>query len=233
MQVGFFVSGTENPRVRSISPTPPCVSSCPGLKNLAKLQLADSSRVLHKVFYPIKVDMKHFIMSALCAIMLASSPAMAGTPVLGAEIGVTTVEQLRQALSKNTQVQDQGLNRYSGGQMLRTDGASYEIEGLSEVLYIFDTHGKLAGVLMEMEKSRFASVYQFIGQKYKVSSERRPFVGDQYARFKSSDATIEIDAPHLSFKMEVRYLRNDLLQRFNADSAKEKAAKKKSEAQKF
>jgi hypothetical protein len=177
--------------------------------------------------------MKHFIMVASCAIILASSSATAGTQVLGAEIGVTTSEQLRQALSKNTQVQDRGLNKYSGGQMLRTDGASYEIEGLLGVMYIFDTQGKLAGVIMEMEKGRFASVYQFLRQKYKVSSERRPFVGNQYARFNPADAIIELDAPHLSFEMEVRYLRNDLMKKFNADSAKEEAAKRKSEAEKF
>ena len=117
--------------------------------------------------------------------------------------------------------------------MLRTDGASYEIEGLLGVMYIFDTQGKLAGVIMEMEKGRFASVYQFLRQKYKVSSERRPFVGNQYARFNPADAIIELDAPHLSFEMEVRYLRNDLMKKFNADSAKEEAAKRKSEAEKF
>lgn len=177
--------------------------------------------------------MKYSIKSALCSIMLASSSAIAGTQVLGAEIGVTTVEQLRQALSKNTQVQNHGVNRYSGGHMLRTDGASYEIDGLSEVVYIFDTHGKLAGVIMKMDKGRFASIYQFLRQKYKLRSEQRPFIGNQYARFNSSDVAIELDAPHLSFTMEVRYIRNDLLQRFNADSAKEEAAKEKSEAQKF
>ncbi|MYN41615.1 hypothetical protein GTP55_19825 [Duganella sp. FT109W] len=127
--------------------------------------------------------MKHFIMFVSCAIILANSSATAGTQVLGAEIGVTTGEQLRKALSKNTQVQDGGLNKYSGGQMLSTDGASYEIEGLLGVVYIFDTQGKLAGVIMEMEKSRFASVYQFLKQKYTVSSERRPFVGNQIRAF--------------------------------------------------
>jgi hypothetical protein len=37
----------------------------------------------------------------------------------------------------------------------------------------------------------------------------------------------------MSFQMEVRYLRGDLLQKFNSQSQAETAAKKKSEASKF
>lgn len=177
--------------------------------------------------------MPHFILPAFLAIVFASPSAIAGTQVLGAEIGVTTSEQLRRTLSSNTAIQDRGVNQYSGGRMLATDGSSYDIQGLSAVLYIFDAQGKLAGVIMDMDKERFASIYQLLRQKYKVRSERRPFVGDQYARFKPADATIELDAPHLSFTMKVRYLRNDLLQKFNADISEEEAEKKKSEAEKF
>ncbi|MDI3295329.1 hypothetical protein [Janthinobacterium tructae] len=177
--------------------------------------------------------MKHFIVLAFSVIVLTCPSAIAGTQVLGAEIGVTTSEQLRKALSRNTKIRDRGVNQYSGGQMLATDGSSYDIQGLSEVVYIFDAQGKLAGVIMDMDKNRFSSIYQLLRKKYKVRSEKRPFVGDQYALFKPADATIELDAPHLSFTMEVRYLRNDLLQKFNADTAAEEAAKKKTEAEKF
>jgi hypothetical protein len=166
---------------------------------------------------------------ALCATTLAH----AGTQVLGFEIGVTTVEQLKQDLSKRTKYQVLGPNKYSGGDMIKTDGAAYEIEALTSVLYIFDDQKKLAGVIMDMGKHRFDSIFQFLSSKYKVVSQQRPFVGNQFARFRPADSIIEIDAPHLGFNMEVRYIRNDLMQRFNAQSESEAAAKKKSEAAKF
>ena len=86
---------------------------------------------------------------------------------------------------------------------------------------------------MDMGKHRFDAIFQFLNSKYKVVAQQRPFVGNQYARFKPSDAFIEIDAPHMGFEMEVRYIRNDLMQKFNAQSETEAATKKKSEASKF
>ena len=159
--------------------------------------------------------------------------AHAGTQVLGFEIGSTTVDQLRQELSKRTKLETSGTNKYSGGEMFSTTGASYDIQGLSRVLYIFDEQKKLAGVVMDMDKQRFDAVFQFLSSKYKAVAQQRPFVVNQYARFRPSDAVVELDAPHLSFNMEVRYIRNDLMQKFNAQSEADAAAKKKAEASKF
>ncbi|OEZ63639.1 MULTISPECIES: hypothetical protein [unclassified Duganella] len=178
--------------------------------------------------------MKHFIQSVLAAFALtASISAHAGTQALGFEIGVSSSDQVRSALVKQTKVLDAGANKFTGGAMLKTDGSSYEIEGLNEVLYIFDDQKKLAGMILGMDKGRFDSVFQAISGKYKVSSQQRPFVGNQFARFKTQDAVIEMDAPHLGFVMEVRYIRNDLMQKFNSQTAVEAEAKKKREAAKF
>jgi hypothetical protein len=170
----------------------------------------------------------------LAAIVLAACGiAYAGTPVLGFEVGVSTFDQVSSTLAKKTKVVDSGVSKFSNGPMVKTDGTSYEIDGLNEVLYIFDEQKKLMGVVMDMNKARFDSIFQFLSGKYKVAAQERPFVGNQFARFKTPDTVIEIDAPHLSFQMEVRYLRNDLLQKFNAQSQADAAAKKKSEAAKF
>jgi hypothetical protein len=174
------------------------------------------------------------LVSILAATVLAiTNFAYAGTPVLGFEVGVSTVTQVSATLSKKTKVFDNGSNKFSNGPMVKTDGTSYEIDGLNEVLYIFDDQKKLMGVVMDMDKARFDNIFQFLSGKYKVTAQQRPFVGNQYARFKTTDSVIEIDAPHMSFQMEVRYLRNDLLQKFNAQSKSEAAAKKKSESEKF
>ena len=76
-------------------------------------------------------------------------------------------------------------------------------------------------------------IYELLSGKYKVLSQQRPFVGDQFARFESPGGIIELDAPHMSFEMDVRYLRSDLVQKFKDQSEVERQAKKKSEASKF
>jgi hypothetical protein len=177
--------------------------------------------------------MKILAQLTLLVTVFTFAEAHAGTQALGFEISVSTVDQVKASLAKQTKVEDVGINKFSGGPMLTTTGTAYEIEGLNEVTYIFDEQKKLAGVLMDMSKTRFDSVYQALAGKYKVASQQRPFVGNQYARFKTQDAVIEIDAPHLSFQMAVRYIRNDLMQKFNSKTTAENEAKKKSESAKF
>lgn len=174
-----------------------------------------------------------FRYAMVCIAIAFAGSAFAGTQVLGFEIGSSSVEQVRAELMKKTKVKDAGANKYSGGAMLETDGSSYEITGLNDVLYIFDSQRKLMAVIMNMNKAQFDQIYEYISAKYKLVSEQRPFVGNQYARFNSPDSVIEIDAPHLSFEMEVRYIRKDLMEKYNAGSRAEEAAKKKAEATKF
>lgn len=178
--------------------------------------------------------MKRWLARALVAVgLMGAGWVHAGTQALGVEIGVSTADQVRTALSKQGRVTDNGINKYSGGPMFKTDGSAYDIEGLNEVLYIFDGQKKLAGLVMNMDKARFDAVFKALQAKYKVASQQRPFVGNQYARFKAPDALIEMDAPHLGFVLEVRYIRNDLMQSYSAQSTAEAEAKKKREAAQF
>lgn len=177
--------------------------------------------------------MKKSIQILLTITVLTCSLVHAGTAMLGFDMGVSTLEQVKATLGKQTRVQDGGTNKYSNGAMLKTDGDGYDIEGLNEVVYVFDEQKKLAGVLMDMDKSRFTAVYQALSAKYKVAAQQRPFVGNQYARFKTPDAVIEVTAPHMSFQMSVNYLRNDLNQKFNTQSASEAETKTKRESAKF
>ncbi len=177
--------------------------------------------------------MKNLAQLILVATIFVCSASHAGTQALGFEIGVSSIDQVKSALAKQTKVNDVGTNKFTTGPMLKTDGTSYEIEGLNEVLYIFDDQKKLAAVIMDMNKAKFDSVFQALSGKYKVSSQQRPFVGNQFARFKTQDSVIEMDAPHLGFQMDVRYIRNDLMQKFNSQSAAEAETKKKREAAKF
>lgn len=171
--------------------------------------------------------------SILLSSMLFSSSCFAGVKVLGFELGTSELNQVNSTLTNQTKVTNTGKNKYSHGQMLQTDGTGYSIEGLNSVLYIFDTDNKLSAVILDMDKYKFNDVYSAVASKYKVVSQKRPFVGDQYAKFKDKNATIEIDAPHMSFEMGVRYMQDNFLKSYNEISQAERLAKKTKENSQF
>lgn len=174
-----------------------------------------------------------FIKLLLLGTVFLPALSFAQIQVLGFEVGTSTLQQVKAQLATQTKIQDAGTNKFTGGAQFKTDGGGYDIETLSEVFYIFDKDQQLAGVLMDMGKSRFDEVFNFLSGKYKVTAKQRPFVGDMFARFKAKGVIIELDAPHLGFGMQARYIRDDLYQQFNTQSAQEMQQKKASEKSKF
>ena len=177
--------------------------------------------------------MKSLPLAVLCAAVLHAAPAFAGAQVLGFEIGATTVDQVRAKLDVGTPTKDLPINKYSKGPMIETRGETNQIEGLSDVLYIFDPKGLLCAVVLTIDKSRVDFVLRSLAAKYKLVRSIRPFVGDQYALFTAPDTTIEVDAPHMSFEMEVRYFRPDFLKAYKSQSHAEEAAKRRREGSQF
>lgn len=159
--------------------------------------------------------------------------ALAQVQVLGFEIGSSTARQVKAAVGRHAKVRDAGTNKYTGGPQFKTDGSGYDIDSLSEVFYIFDKDEKLAGVLMTMSKSRFDEIVEVLASKHKLTQKMRPFVGDMSAAFSAKGVRIEIDAPHLSFDMHLRYIRDDLYRQFRTQSAQEEQEKKRTEQTKF
>lgn len=175
----------------------------------------------------------HFIKLLLLVVALVPTLAFAQVQVVGFEIGVSTMSQVKSQLAKQAKVQDAGTNKFTGGPQFKTDGGGYDIESLTEVFYIFDKDQKLAAVMMNMSKDRFDEIFKFLAGKYKTTAKQRPFVGDMSARFKAKGVTIELVAPHLGFDMQANYIRDDLFQQFNAQTAQETQQKKATEKSKF
>jgi hypothetical protein len=164
--------------------------------------------------------------------------AAPGAAPLGMEIGVATLEQVKKDIGSRTMLSELGTNAYSGGPMLKGDGEGLEIDGLSEILLIFDKTNKLAGVVMTLPKGgiRSDNVHKLVGmlgEKYKTVKRNIPHVGNAYARFKQGASTIEVDAPHMSFTMEVRYLSDALLASFNQRSQQERTEKQQKQKSQF
>lgn len=178
--------------------------------------------------------MKLTLLRFLFALVLffAGSASAANVAPLGLELGVATQDQVRRALS-TSQLEDIGINAYSDGVMLKSDGANLGIEGLNTITFIFDDKKRLAGVLMNMGKHKFDEVHGHLAKKYRVRDKNIPFVGNSYVRYSQGASIVELDAPHLSFEMEVRYLTNELVSRFKSRSQENEKRRKATQSEKF
>lgn len=115
------------------------------------------------------------------------------------------------------------------------DGAVWElkrseipIEGIKKAEVIFQgDHVK--GVWLVVEKHRFNYFFDALKSKYKLIKKDVPFVGNQYARFEKDDVLIWIDAPHMSFNMDVVYMDKKYKKELDAYSNKMKQEKKNRE----
>jgi hypothetical protein len=57
--------------------------------------------------------------------------------------------------------------------------------------------------------------------------------GDNFVRFHEGGVTIDIDAPDISFSMDVRYLDDGLLRAYDRDSARDAQKRGKEEESQF
>ena len=168
--------------------------------------------------------------------------AQAGTKVINVELGVSTIEQVRKEAASAGRIQNAGTSTWSKGPILQVNNPDLGIDGVTSVQYIFDAAGKLAAVIMTMpstrgmgdlEKRRFDEVASLLAEKYKLAKKVRPRVGGRYAKFTAPDTVIEIDAPHLSFDMEVRYMTDSFLKAFNSGVSTNAAEQRSTEKSKF
>lgn len=157
--------------------------------------------------------------------LLNCSIAFANPSVFGLTIGGATIEQMKEKYA----VKHTGENAYSHGSMYSIDASQIPLEGLEEVLAIFDTENKLVAVVSTVNKKRYDYLKDALGKKYTYVNGQNPFVGDKSARFKDGDTIIILDAPHMSFKMSMIYTLNSFYNKFMNDSAEQKEQKAQAE----
>lgn len=159
-------------------------------------------------------------------LLLISNCVFANPTVFGLTIGETTVEQLKDKYS----VTHSGINKYSLGDMYQISRNQIQFNGISDVTAIFDSSNKLVAVLTELPKNKFEYLNEALGNKYRLVSQKIPFVGNKSATYKDGDTEITLSAPHMSFKLTMNYIHNDLLRAFNSQSEKEQQKKKQQES---
>lgn len=137
-------------------------------------------------------------------------------------IGITINQDTKEDIEKNYIIENKD------GAVWGLKRSEIPIEGIKKAEVIFqDDHVK--GVWLVVEKHRFNYFFDALKSKYKLIKKDTPFVGNQYARFEKEDVLIWIDAPHMSFNMDVVYMDKKYKKELDAYRNKMKQEKKNRE----
>ncbi|WP_256856052.1 hypothetical protein [Rodentibacter ratti] len=170
---------------------------------------------------------------ALTLLFTFSAPAFSDPTVFKMELGKTTEQEVKEMYS----LEQDGINSYSDGNQYYINTREIDFDGLKSTLVIFDKQGILVGVLSTLSESdpmkhgTFSHLYKILNNKYKLVKKERPFVGDQFAKFKDGNTEITLNAPHMgNFEIRLDYIRNNLLENYKKRNAKDKKAKIENDA---
>jgi hypothetical protein len=153
-----------------------------------------------------------------CVLLADPSP-------FGLEIRKVTIEEAKAKYS----IEYTGVNEWNNGEMYTIDSKDLEFEGLESVTLIFGEDQKLQAVLTTLSKDRFDALFASLKKKYKLISSSIPFVGDASAKFTNGNTEISLNAPHMSFEMEMNYMDKCFIQKYKNKSSKKKQLKTSSE----
>lgn len=162
----------------------------------------------------------------LIVTLIFSSVLYANPAPFELEINKTT---LKDVSDKYTLIQD-GINYYSEGPMYFIQNGELSIDGLKKVKLIFSKKDNiLLCVYATFDKNKFDSLYKNLSKKYTLINKKLPFVGDQYAKYKNDQTTIELIAPHLSFELSLTYISNEFNKKIEEMKNQDKEQKNKKE----
>ncbi|MEY0304321.1 hypothetical protein AB7W11_20680 [Providencia manganoxydans] len=114
-------------------------------------------------------------------------------------IGITINQDTKNDIEKNYIIDNKD------GEVWELKPTEIPIEGIKKVEVIFQ-NDHVKGVWLVVEKHRFNYFFDALKSKYKLIKKDIPLVGNKYARFEKENVTIWIDAPHMSFNMDVVYM---------------------------
>ncbi len=141
---------------------------------------------------------------------------------LGFKLGKTMLSEVKKT---DKEMKKTGISEWTGGEIYKSDGKVYEIEGLEEVLYIFDRHDRLDLVMLTMNKNDFDKINGFLKPKYSLVSEEIPYVGNKFVKYRQGNSYIIVEAMHMGFSMTVTYETtyfNDTFLRVKAEKERNK-----------
>lgn len=171
------------------------------------------------------------VFALLFITVFMASQAIAGTSVVGFELGVSTRNTIHAKLEEKGLDVVEGVElAFAHGKTIVVRGPAFEISGLFEVCFAFDQDEKLGFVGFLMEPERFEHMDQILAGKYTFLERHGEAPGARCSHYEAEDALIDLifedQAP-----LQVVYVRKDV--RARADAAvlqeAEEAAKKEAE----
>jgi len=151
---------------------------------------------------------------------------------LGFQIGTTSYSKIKAQVPASN-FKYSGKNKWNDGAMYESARNTFEVDGLKSVTFIFDEDNMLDAVMMNMNKSRFDAVYQYLQSKYTLVSKNIPHVGNKFVKFKKGNSIIIIEALHMGFDMTVIYKTKDFDQQYIRGRRIEKQQKERKQSSKF
>ncbi|SMB35758.1 conserved hypothetical protein [Serratia proteamaculans] len=94
-------------------------------------------------------------------------------------------------------------------------------DGLQKVTLVFDRAGVLELVLAQFPKNKFDSINSTLKGKYKFVNGEIPHVGNKWVKYKDGNSYITLDAPHMSFDMDLEYITDDFLKSIKKQRSEE------------
>jgi len=182
------------------------------------------------------MQISHHPLLQLClASLMLVNTVMADSPLapLGFVLEATSPSDVRQSLKGKGSIESLGVNKYSKGTMLKVTGSAFDVRGLKNVVFIFDAMDQLTAVNLHMDKRQFNTVFKLLEEKYVLQKKQVPFVGNKAAWFRHGDASITMNAPHLSFAMQVTYETNAFTKAFQNAIRSDKKQRRQKEKSAF
>lgn len=148
---------------------------------------------------------------------------------LGLEIGYANLGGVKQKIGSMTTFKDAGIDEYSGGVVLVSDGQGLGIDGLTRFDAIFDNSEQL--VLIKMTFRDIEGLYSKLSAKYKPIENKESIMG-RNARLEKGDTWVIIEELPLSIS-SVLYTTKSYIATAISKSADAKAKKEQEQKNKL
>lgn len=160
------------------------------------------------------------LLAAASLALISHAALAANAAVFNQEIGVATYQSVNTQVGAKTRLRDAGINAYSNGRMLESNGQGLSIDGLSRALFIFDAPDRLVAAELTLPKGPLGEnidpTLAMLKRKYRQVRLQRPFVGNVEARYEQGVSLVELNAPHMSFELTVTYMTRPFEQQYRA-----------------
>lgn len=153
--------------------------------------------------------MKTYLTYILLLLSILSVNAIANPSIANLKVGFTTESEMQTLY----QAEETDPSPYSKGKVYIIPAKELGIQKLDKVTAIFDEHEILSAVHLYIHKTHFEYFNDILDKKYKVISEKIPWVGSSHVLYEQDDAVIFLNAPHMNFEMTISYMTVDFFKK--------------------